>query len=142
MFLDPEHQFLAATVRDELAVGLRALGLAQPEIDERVDELLARFRLDALARANPFTLSGGEKRRLSVGTALATRPRLLILDEPTFGQDSRTWQELVALLARLLDEGSSVVAITHDAEFVDALATSEVRFSPEEREPAPAEASR
>ncbi|MEJ1229448.1 MAG: ATP-binding cassette domain-containing protein [Galbitalea sp.] len=142
VFQDPEHQFLAATVRDELAVGPRALGLAQHEIDERVDELLARFRLDALARANPFTLSGGEKRRLSVGTALATRPRLLILDEPTFGQDSRTWQELVALLARLLDEGSSVVAITHDAEFVDALATSEVRFSPEEREPAPAEASR
>jgi energy-coupling factor transport system ATP-binding protein len=135
VFQDPEHQFLAATVRDELAVGPRALGLAQREVDERIDELLSRFRLDALALANPFTLSGGEKRRLSVGTVLATRPPLLILDEPTFGQDSRTWRELVSLLARLLDEGSSVVAITHDAEFVDALATSEIRFSPWDREP-------
>jgi energy-coupling factor transporter ATP-binding protein EcfA2 len=129
VFQDPEHQFLAATVRDELAVGPRALGLPAREIDERVDELIERLRLSALARANPFTLSGGEKRRLSVGTVLATRPRVLILDEPTFGQDSRTWRELVSLLSGLLDEGSAAVAITHDAEFVAALATSELRLS-------------
>ena len=129
---DPEHQFVSATVRDELAVGPRALGLTDDEVDSRVDELLERLRLAALARANPFTLSGGEKRRLSVGTALATRPRLLILDEPTFGQDARTWQELVRLLARLLDEGSAAVAITHDAEFVQALATSELRLAARE----------
>jgi energy-coupling factor transport system ATP-binding protein len=129
VFQDPEHQFLASTVRAELAVGPRALGLAQAAIDERVDEILARLRLDALAQANPFTLSGGEKRRLSVGTVLATRPRVLILDEPTFGQDSRTWRELVSLLSGLLDEGSAAVAITHDAEFVSALATSELRLA-------------
>jgi energy-coupling factor transporter ATP-binding protein EcfA2 len=125
VFQDPEHQFLAATVRDELAIGPRALGRAAPDVDARVDELLARLRLEPLARANPFTLSGGEKRRLSVGTVLATRPRVLLLDEPTFGQDSRTWQELVALLAELLDDGAAVAAITHDAAFVSALATSE-----------------
>jgi energy-coupling factor transport system ATP-binding protein len=123
VFQDPEHQFLAATVRDELAIGPRAIGAA--DVEARVDEILDRLRLTALAKANPFTLSGGEKRRLSVGTALATRPRLLILDEPTFGQDSRTWQELVALLAELLDEGSAVAAITHDTAFIDALATRE-----------------
>jgi energy-coupling factor transport system ATP-binding protein len=125
VFQDPEHQFLASTVRDELAIGPRALGIPAPDVDERVDELLARLRLEPLARANPFTLSGGEKRRLSVGTVLATRPRVLLLDEPTFGQDSRTWQELVALLAELLDDGAAVAAITHDAAFVSALATSE-----------------
>ncbi len=128
VFQDPEHQFVSATVRDELAVGPRALGLSDSEVDARVDELLDRLRLAKLARANPFTLSGGEKRRLSVGTALATRPRVLVLDEPTFGQDSRTWRELIVLLARLLDEGSAAVAITHDAEFVHALATSELRL--------------
>jgi energy-coupling factor transport system ATP-binding protein len=131
VFQDPEHQFVSATVREELAVGPRALGLPETEIDSRVDELLERLRLSALARANPFTLSGGEKRRLSVGTALATRPRVLVLDEPTFGQDSRTWRELVVLLARLLDEGSAAVAITHDSEFVRALATSELRLEPQ-----------
>lgn len=136
VFQDPEHQFVAATVRDELAVGPRALALPAQEVDERVDEVLERLRLDPLARANPFTLSGGQKRRLSVGTALATRPGLLVLDEPTFGQDARTWQELVALLARLLDEGSGVVAITHDEHFVRALATDELRFAPQRSEEA------
>jgi energy-coupling factor transport system ATP-binding protein len=135
VFQDPEHQFLASTVRDELAVGPRALGLAQVQVDERVDELLTRLRLEPLARANPFTLSGGEKRRLSVGTALATRPRVLLLDEPTFGQDSRTWQELVSLLSDLLDNGSAAVAITHDADFVRALATSEIRLAARHEEP-------
>jgi energy-coupling factor transport system ATP-binding protein len=132
VFQDPEHQFLAATVRDELSVGPRTLGLSAAVIDERVDELLTRLRLEPLARANPFTLSGGEKRRLSVGTALATRPRILLLDEPTFGQDSRTWRELVALVAELLDEGTAAAASTHDDLFIAALATDELDLSPVE----------
>ena len=126
VFQDPEHQFLSNTVRDELAVGPRALRLPEREVEHRVDELLDRLRLTALARANPFTLSGGEKRRLSVATILAARPDVLVLDEPTFGQDSRTWRELVALLAELLDEGKAVVAVTHDRDFIDALADSEL----------------
>ncbi|MCY7411869.1 MAG: energy-coupling factor ABC transporter ATP-binding protein [Salinibacterium sp.] len=130
VFQDPEHQFITATVRDELAVGPRALGLPQEEIEARIAELALRLRLDTLLAANPFTLSGGEKRRLSVATVLATRPPLLILDEPTFGQDSRTWHELVALLAELLDHGTSIVAITHDAEFIAAIADHEVRLAP------------
>jgi energy-coupling factor transport system ATP-binding protein len=128
VFQEPEHQFLTSTVRDELAVGPRALKLADVEVVARVDELLQRLRLVSLAAANPFTLSGGEKRRLSVATVLATRPRVMVLDEPTFGQDSRTWQELVALLAELVGEGRSIVAMTHDQLFVDALADHEVRL--------------
>lgn len=128
VFQDPEHQFLTATVRDELAVGPRALELGDAQVESRVDELLERLRLDHLALANPFTLSGGEKRRLSVATVLATKPKLLVLDEPTFGQDSRTWSELVSLLAGLLDEGQSILAVTHDADFVAALADDEVRL--------------
>jgi energy-coupling factor transporter ATP-binding protein EcfA2 len=122
VFQDPEHQFLTGSVRAELAVGPNALKLPRAETDAVVDELLARLRLDRLAEANPFTLSGGEKRRLSVATLLATKPRVLVLDEPTFGQDARTWRELVALLAELVDAGSSVVAVTHDADFIDVLA--------------------
>lgn len=128
VFQEPEHQFLAATVRDELAVGPRALKLSSADTDARVDELLQRLRLEGLAEANPFTLSGGEKRRLSVATVLSTRPRIMVLDEPTFGQDSRTWQELVALLAELVGEGRSVIAMTHDQLFVKALADHEVQL--------------
>ncbi|MCU1408006.1 MAG: transporter ATP-binding protein [Microbacteriaceae bacterium] len=125
VFQDPEHQFVAGTVRAELAVGPRALGLPDHEVDQRVDELLTRLRLHHLAGANPFTLSGGEKRRLSVATVLASRPQLLVLDEPTFGQDFRTWQEVVALLAEVADEGTAIVTVSHDREFVDALADRE-----------------
>jgi len=128
VFQHPEHQFLATRVSDELAIGPRALKLPETEVQHRVDGLLQRLRLDHLAAANPFTLSGGEKRRLSVATALATRPRMLVLDEPTFGQDSRTWQELVALLAELMREGTALVAVTHDRQFVQALADYEVRL--------------
>lgn len=131
VFQDPEHQFLARTVREELEVGPRALRMPEPMMRDRVDELGSRLRLDRLLPANPFTLSGGEKRRLSVATALATAPRMLVLDEPTFGQDSRTWGELVALLSALVDDGRAVVAITHDADLVAALADSEYRLGPQ-----------
>lgn len=130
VFQDPEHQLLASSVRAELAVGPRALRLAPTEVDARVDDLLERLRLAHLAEANPFTLSGGEKRRLSVATVLASRPRVLVLDEPTFGQDARTWRELVALAAELLDSGSAIVAVTHDAEFVDVLADEVLTLAP------------
>lgn len=128
VFQDPEHQFLAGTVRAELAVGPHALGLTDEQTELRIAELLGRLRLDHLAEANPFTLSGGEKRRLSVATVLATSPRMMVLDEPTFGQDRRTWTELVALCAELLAEGTAIVAITHDADFVGALADGELRL--------------
>ncbi|MCW4384231.1 energy-coupling factor ABC transporter ATP-binding protein [Salinibacterium sp. SYSU T00001] len=131
VFQDPEHQLLTGRVREELAVGLRALKLGASEIEERVDELLARLRLAHLADANPFTLSGGEKRRLSVATMLATRPPLLVLDEPTFGQDSRTWEELVAMFAGLLDDGSAIVMATHDEELIEALATRTHALTPQ-----------
>ena len=121
VFQEPEHQLLAKTVQDELAVGPRALGMPEDEIAARSEDLLHRLRLDRLARANPYTLSGGEKRRLTVAAALATRPRVLVLDEPTFGQDARTWAELVAMLAALRDEGTAIVTITHDLDVARAL---------------------
>jgi energy-coupling factor transporter ATP-binding protein EcfA2 len=120
VFQNPAHQFVTAKVRSELL-----LGAADPG---RVEDLLVRLRLDALAEANPHTLSGGEQRRLSVATALAAAPRTLILDEPTFGQDRRTWAELVGLLADLRDNGHGVVCVTHDPDFVTALGARELRL--------------
>ena len=128
VFQNPEHQFLANRVDEELALGPRRLGRRPAEIRSTVDDLLGRLRLDRLAAANPHTLSGGERRRLSVATALATAPPVIILDEPTFGQDRRTWIELVDLLAKLRDDGCAVVAATHDADFVDTLADGVLRL--------------
>ncbi len=121
VFQDPEHQFVARTVRAELEFGPKRVGLGAEETAARVDELLARLRLEHVADANPYQLSGGQKRRLSVGTALATRPRVLVLDEPTFGQDALTWAALVELLREELERGTAVLAVTHDEDFVRAL---------------------
>ena len=121
VFQEPEYQFLASTVAEELAIGPRAAGMTDEEIAPLVDEHLEALGLTKLARANPMTLSGGEKRRLSVATALISAPELLILDEPTFGQDRGTWLGLVRLLRAALARGVTLVSITHDPAFVAAM---------------------
>ena len=121
VFQEPEYQFLAATVAEELAIGPRAAGMSEAEIAPLVEEHLEALGLTKLARANPMTLSGGEKRRLSVATALISAPELLILDEPTFGQDRGTWLGLVRLLRAALERGVTLVSITHDPAFVAAM---------------------
>ena len=121
VFQEPEYQFLAPTVAEELAIGPRAAGMTDEEIAPLVDEHLEALGLTKLARANPMTLSGGEKRRLSVATALISAPELLILDEPTFGQDRGTWLGLVRLLRAALERGVTLVSITHDPAFVAAM---------------------
>ena len=121
VFQEPEYQFLASTVAEELAIGPRAAGMTDEEIAPLVDEHLEALGLTTLARANPMTLSGGEKRRLSVATALISAPELLILDEPTFGQDRGTWLGLVRLLRSALARGVTLVSITHDPAFVAAM---------------------
>lgn len=126
VFQNPEHQFLTATVYDELALGPRALGRERAVIAATVDALLERLGLTQLAEVNPYTLSGGEKRRLSVATVLATQPAVIILDEPTFGQDRTTWTQLAALLAGITDDGTAVVAVTHDLDFVETLADQHI----------------
>jgi energy-coupling factor transport system ATP-binding protein len=135
VFQEPEHQFVASTVRDEMAVGPRRVGMTDEEVRRTVSDLLEHLNLAGLAEANPFTLSGGEKRRLSVATALATAPTLLVLDEPTFGQDARTWDALAVLLAEQRDAGRAIVAVTHDEAFVGALADRQVRLDAGHVEP-------
>ena len=121
VFQEPEYQFLASTVAEELAIGPRAAGMSEEEITPLVEEHVEALGLTTLARANPMTLSGGEKRRLSVATALISAPELLILDEPTFGQDRGTWLGLVRLLRAALARGVTLVSITHDPAFVAAM---------------------
>ena len=80
--------------------------------------LLERFGLAARADAHPFLLSGGQKRRLSVGTALVAGAPVLVLDEPTFGQDRARADELLELLSELNAEGTTIVVVTHDMQLV------------------------
>lgn len=129
VFQNPEHQFIAHTVFDELAHGLRLRHVSDAEIAQRVHEMLVRFGLEHKADVHPFLLSGGEKRRLSVGTALITGPRVLALDEPTFGQDRARATELLALLDSLRREGTTIVIVTHDLQLVAEHSTHTVVLS-------------
>ncbi len=125
VFQQPEHQFLTGRLRDELELGPLRSGSGSVAARVRAAELLDRLGLAAYADANPFTLSGGQQRRLSVATALATSPEVLVLDEPTFGQDAATWRELVTLLDEQRAAGCAVCVVTHDRDLVDVLADSE-----------------
>jgi energy-coupling factor transport system ATP-binding protein len=111
---DPELGFLGETVRNEVELGL------EPEQLPYAHELCDRLRLPLaeFGDRSPYQLSGGEQRRLSLVTGLARRPLLLVLDEPTYGQDRRGHEALVAAIDELVGQGSSMLAATHDEQFV------------------------
>ena len=111
---DPELGFLGESVREEVEIGLDA---EQVRFAHELAERL-RLPLEQFAERSPYRLSGGEQRRLSIVTGLARRPLLLALDEPTFGQDRRGHEALVAALDELVGDGSAILAATHDERFV------------------------
>lgn len=122
VFQNPEHQFLCDTVAEELAYSLLAQGVDDAnEVKRRVDEMLERLDIADTAANHPFALSAGAKRRLGVATMLVGgRARLLIVDEPTYGQDRRLTERLMTLINNLRSEGITVLIITHDMRLVDA----------------------
>lgn len=130
VFQNPEHQFACGTVLEEVMLGPIRTGMSEEDARAKAQELLERFRLGRYANANPYTLSGGEKRRLTVAASLAAAPRVLILDEPTFGQDRKTWMQIIKLIASLRADGVSVIVVTHDKELVDALGARLVELLP------------
>jgi len=118
VFQNPEHQFVERTVEAELAYSLRVRRRPEAEIAQITDALLASFGLTPYRKMNPFALSQGQKRRLSVATMLAVGQRILILDEPTFGQDRNTAHALMERLQTLHVAGVTILAITHDMQLV------------------------
>lgn len=133
VFQNPEHQFACGSVLDEVMLGPLRTGVPADEARAKAQELLKRFRLARYAKANPYTLSGGEKRRLTVAASLAAAPRVLILDEPTFGQDRKTWLQIIRLIASLRSEGVSIIVVTHDRELVEALGARLVELVPDSK---------
>ena len=118
IFQMPEKQFVRNTVYDEIAHGLRALELSEAEVDERTVEFLKTVRLLDRREASPYVLSHGQKRRLSVAAMVVGQPEVVVLDEPTFGQDYYQARNLMRLLRQLADDGAAVVFITHDMRLV------------------------
>ncbi len=117
----PEHAVVARTVREEVLATSRALGRPEAESARRAEPLLESLGLAALAGQDPHQLSGGEQRRLGLAAVLAHRPDLVLLDEPTVGQDRLTWLAVLEALTAAVSDGAAVALASHDHDLVDAL---------------------
>jgi len=118
VFQNPEHQFVGATVLDDVAYGLRRLRMPEAAALARARVMIADVGLTHLEAAHPFTLSHGEQRRLSVASMLVLGQELLVLDEPTYGQDRRNAIMLLDHLDALRERGRTLVVVTHDMRVV------------------------
>lgn len=118
VFQNPEHQFIMNAVFDEVAFSLRLRGMNENQIHEKVNSIIKTCGLSKLENAHPYTLSQGQKRRLSVATMIVDNQQILLLDEPTFGQDAHSTKRLMNLLTERHKQGTTIVMITHDMEIV------------------------
>lgn len=118
VFQNPNHQIFSETVYDEVAFGPRNLGFEEARVKELVESSLELVGLEGKGEERPYMLSMGEKERLAIASVLAMDPRLLILDEPTIGQDRSTMSKLIEVVKRLKGEGRTVLLISHDIDLV------------------------
>jgi len=118
IFQNPDHQIFAETVEEEIAFALKNLGFEEDYIRERVEWALKFMRLEKYRKSNPFTLSGGEKKRLTIASVLAYDPKIIVFDEPTIGQEYFHKCRLADFIKYLSSEGKTVIVVTHDVEFV------------------------
>lgn len=129
VFQNPEHQFVTDSVFEEVAFTGRIERWPERQLVKRVNQLLKTFHLDGLREANPYTLSVGQKRRLSVASMLLKTHRLLLLDEPTFGQDAATSRQLIAHLDQLHQKGTTIMMATHDVDLAYRYTTKAIVFA-------------
>jgi cobalt transport protein ATP-binding subunit len=113
-FQNPDHQIFCETVYKEVSFGPQNLHLSQTEVDQRVEEALGAVSLLDLKDRIPRELSKGQRKRVAVAAVLSMRPEILIVDEPTTGQDYRDGIEMLNLVQRLHKSGHTVLIITHD----------------------------
>jgi energy-coupling factor transport system ATP-binding protein len=118
VFQNPDHQLFSETVEEEIAFGLRNFGFGKSEISERVSWALKALGLEKYRSVSPFLLSGGERKRVALAAVLAWDPKVIVLDEPTIGQDYAQKDKLRQFVLNVNSEGRTVVMVTHDVEFV------------------------
>lgn len=123
-FQFPERSIFSQTVYDEVAFGPRNLGLSDEEVDERVRQAMDAMDLDhdAFAKRSPFSLSGGEQRRVALAAVLSMKPKVLALDEPCSGLDRPTHDALMDTLLAIKASATTIVLVTHDERDAASLA--------------------
>lgn len=121
VFQDPDVQLFCPNVLDELLYGTLQLGISEGEALDRAQEAMRMLNIESLKDRPSYMLSGGEKKRVAIGSVLTMNPDVLLFDEPTNGLDPRTQCFLVELLFKLNEAGKTIVIATHDLSLVDEL---------------------
>jgi energy-coupling factor transporter ATP-binding protein EcfA2 len=118
VFQNPDHQLFKESVWDDVAFGLRNVGIAGAQLEAQVEATLRRLDLWEQRDRHPFRLSKGDRQRLAIASVIVLRPDVLIVDEPTTGQDPARSREVMDMLAELNADGTTVIVITHVMELV------------------------
>ena len=118
VFQNPDHQLFSETVEDEIAFALKNFGFEESVIEKQVDWALNLLDVVQYRKTSPFMLSGGERKRVALASILAWDPNMIILDEPTIGQDHHQKEKLQQFILQLNAQKKTVVVVTHDVEFV------------------------
>ncbi len=118
VFQYPERMFFNPTVKEEMISTLSNFGYTEKEAMDIAIEILSRFGLEDYLERSPFSLSGGEQRRLSIAIALSWSPEYVILDEPTIGLDGTSRKTLIDMIHEILRDGKTVIIVSHDINFI------------------------
>ena len=118
VFQNPDHQLFSETVEDEIAFALKNFGFEESVVEKQVDWALNLLDIAQYRKTSPFMLSGGERKRVALASILAWDPQMVVLDEPTIGQDHQQKEKLLQFILQLNAQKKTVVVVTHDVEFV------------------------
>ena len=118
VFQNPDSQLFCETVEEEISFALRNFGFDESRVRKRVTWALNLLGLTEYRTTSPFMLSGGERKRVALASVLAWDPKVVVMDEPTIGQDHRQKERLRQFIIQLNSQGKTVVIVTHDVEFV------------------------
>ena len=121
-FQNPNHQIVSFNVKDEMRFGLKAHNIEENEFDERIQEALEFVNLQDYLDAEVFDLGKGQKQRLALASVLTLKPSILIIDEPTTGQDPKMTEEIFEIIRRLNESGTTILMITHKIDYAAAYA--------------------
>ncbi|MEM3833116.1 MAG: ABC transporter ATP-binding protein [Thermoprotei archaeon] len=118
VFQNPDYQLFAETVWDEVAFALKNFDFPEDEIKKKVKKTLEMFDLLKYEKVSPLALSGGERKRVAIASVVCYDPEILILDEPTIGQDQIQKNKIIELIRAFASKGKTIIIITHDMDFV------------------------
>jgi energy-coupling factor transport system ATP-binding protein len=122
VFQNPQHQLFEDSVDKELDFSLKSLRLSNEEKQSIKTEIIEKYSLTSLISQNPFVISGGERKRLALASVMCRSPKVVILDEPTIGQDKIGEEMIKQEILNIKKDGATIIIITHDMDFISDIA--------------------